>query len=148
MYNTLFSVQCLGDSQADRKVFFFTRWKSGSCESHPGYPSHCLTVWCCPLTDSLLSCLSVGLISWLWACWGIVLPMGTGQQDCAGYHCLNTFIPQSGTLTIGPCAGHSSRLPRARPLSAGPEILEGWMKGPPPPSTCFSCMILWPAQGQ
>lgn len=77
--------------------------------------SHSLTVRCPPLTNSLLSRLSAGThLVTLGLFGGVVLPTGPGQQDCAGCHCLGTFIPQSGCLTIEPCARAQQQAPQSQ----------------------------------
>lgn len=45
---------------------------------------------------------------------GVVLPAVPDQQDCAGCQCLDTFIPQSGKLTIEPCARGREQAPQSQ----------------------------------
>lgn len=96
----------------------------------PGISIPCLTVWCLPLTDPPLSRLSVSHLVTL----GLLgCSLTNGQQDWAESHCADTHISQRS-----PVQRHSSRFPGVKALSAVPETLEGWVKGQPPPSACFS----------
>lgn len=76
-------------------------------------------------------------LMWLWFCCGCSLSEEVWPQDCAGCHCLDTFISDGGVRVGGQhqlnsMQGHSSGASRVRPLSVGCETQEGWVKGPPP----------------